>query len=411
MSSAATRASKSGARARCELNRRLQERRPEIEQAALTRVYAIAEPVEAADPLYADGLRSAVSAALDYGFAAIEHGDRQAAAPVPVSLLAQARLAARAGVSLDTVLRRYFAGYTLFGDFLVQEAEGHVELTGAELKRLLRTQATYFDRLVVAVSEEYGREAGNRPAGSQQRRASLVKRLLAGDLADTSSLGYELEAVHVGLVMSGDGAPEAVGALAQALERRLLLVPGGGGIAWAWLGGRSAPDFGELERLAATLLPGNVVLTLGEPAEGLAGWRFTHRQAMAALPVAVRGGGPFVRYREVALLAAVLQDELLVASLCRLYLEPLEEQGDEGGPLQETLRAYVAAHRNTSSAAAKLGASRNTVAARIASIEGRLGRPIASCAADLEVALSLAALKQAPAPSPTEQSPQGLAAI
>ena len=43
-------------------------------------------------------------------------------APVPVALLAQARLAARVGVSLDAVLRRYFAGYTLLGDFLIEEA-------------------------------------------------------------------------------------------------------------------------------------------------------------------------------------------------------------------------------------------------------------------------------------------------
>jgi hypothetical protein len=33
------------------------------------------------------------------------------------------RLAARKGVRLDTVLRRYLAGYTLFGDFLIEETE------------------------------------------------------------------------------------------------------------------------------------------------------------------------------------------------------------------------------------------------------------------------------------------------
>jgi hypothetical protein len=38
-------------------------------------------------------------------------------------LLVQARLAARSDVSLDIVLRRYFAGYSLLGDFLVGEAD------------------------------------------------------------------------------------------------------------------------------------------------------------------------------------------------------------------------------------------------------------------------------------------------
>ena len=114
-----------------DLSTLLRARREEIELAALNRVYAIADPVEVADPQYAEGLKLAVGAALDYGLTALEHNE-ESAPPIPSVLLAQARLAARNRVSLDTVLRRYFAGYTLLGDFLVGEAESELPGSRAE---------------------------------------------------------------------------------------------------------------------------------------------------------------------------------------------------------------------------------------------------------------------------------------
>ena len=57
-------------------------------------------------------------------------------------------MAARHGVGLDTVVRRYFAGYGLLSEFVVEEAEegGLAEKLG--LSRLLRGQAALFDRLI-----------------------------------------------------------------------------------------------------------------------------------------------------------------------------------------------------------------------------------------------------------------------
>src|SRR6185295_7386978 len=105
-------------------------RRPDLEQAALARIKAISDPADVADPDYVDGLRAALASALDYGLAAIEHGEDRAPPP-PAPLLSQARLAARNGVGLDTVLRRYVAGYTLLGDCLVDEAGGQDPGQGA----------------------------------------------------------------------------------------------------------------------------------------------------------------------------------------------------------------------------------------------------------------------------------------
>ena len=96
--------------ARHDLAERLRGRAPEIEGEVMTRVFAIADPDP--DPAYAEGLRTAVCAATAYAIEIVERGEEHAPPPPPI-LLAQARLAARAGVGLDTVLRRYCAGQNL----------------------------------------------------------------------------------------------------------------------------------------------------------------------------------------------------------------------------------------------------------------------------------------------------------
>lgn len=182
-------------------------------------------------------------------------------------------------------------------------------------------------------------------------------------------------------------------ALAAELDRRPLVVCRPDGPVWAWLGGRRALAPGELE----SRLPSKILVVVGEPGEGLAGWRLSHRQAAAALPIARQSRERFVRYRDVALLASVLQDDLLVTSLRQMYLGPLADKGDEG-VLLETLRAYFAAGRNVSSAASALGVNRNTVAGRIRMTEERLGHPVGAAAAELETALRLNCREQGGSP-------------
>lgn len=130
---------------RATLADRLRERLPEIQGAVATRVNAISDPRDVADPAYLEGLSAAGAAAVEYRLAVLEAGERQAPT-VPAVLLAQARLDARDGVPLDTVLRRYYAGSTLFAHFLAEEAE-RAEVPSALLRRLLGEQATLGDRL------------------------------------------------------------------------------------------------------------------------------------------------------------------------------------------------------------------------------------------------------------------------
>jgi hypothetical protein len=119
------------ARSRTELLENLRERRAEIEEAVLNRSHALAGPTESLNPTYQQGLRASITAAIEYGLEVVERGEEHAPPPPPL-LLAQARLAARYGVGLDTVLRRYSAGYVLLSDFLVEEAERRQEAIDPE---------------------------------------------------------------------------------------------------------------------------------------------------------------------------------------------------------------------------------------------------------------------------------------
>jgi DNA-binding PucR family transcriptional regulator len=103
--------------------------------------------------------------------------------------------------------------------------------------------------------------------------------------------------------------------------------------------------------------------------------------------VALRRPRRMTLFRDVALLAAVMRDDLMASSLEQLYLEPLRGGGDDGCTLRDTLRAYLACGCSASSAASALGVNRHTVEGRVRRVELRLGRPLPTWRAEMEVAL------------------------
>lgn len=231
-------------------------------------------------------------------------------------------------------------------------------------------------------------------------KAERVEKLLSGELLDTSRLAYDFDLNHIALVALGSDALEAVGACASAAGPVHLILRRGAKLVWGWVGrGGERLTSEGLDALASDSRDAarrrrdsDTHLAIGEPAQGLAGWRLSHHQARAALAVALRESSPVVRYADVAMLATVLKDELLMNSLQRLYLEPLEGGRDGGEELRRTLRAYFEADRNVSAAAAAVGVTRQAVARRLRSAEERLGRPIAAWSTDLEIALRVEGL-------------------
>ncbi len=314
--------------------------------------------------------------------------------PIPAVLLSQARLAARGGLTIDAVVRRYSACDTLIRDVFTKEAEDACLVEQVKLSDILRVQGILFDRLIAAVSDEHRRES-SRLASPELMRFAIVKGLLAGEARDTAELHYNLDAFHLAAIMKGTGASSVAKGLASALDCVPLVVQGGDGATWAWLGRRMKPDVGRIEELVGSRWPATVNLAIGEPGYGEAGWRQSHKQASAAFLVALRKPGSLIRYAEDPLLFTAMRDDLLSASLRDLYLVPLTAERDGGASLRQTLRAYFAAGRNGAAAAAALRVSRQTIKNRLRAVEDHLGRPLTSCTADLEAALQLHDLAQA----------------
>jgi hypothetical protein len=371
---------------RAELVARLRARCGEIEDTVYNRVLKMADPVEGDDPEYRAYLRATVAESIDYALLGIERGEEWEGT-IPEAAAVQARRAARNGVKLDAILRRYAAGDRLVGEFVVDEA---ARLPNEAMRHLMRAQGPHVDRMMASVATEYMDELERIRRSPAQRIAERVQRLLASDSpVDAAGLDYELDAWHLGLVVTGSRPDVAARTLAAGLNRQSLVVAQGNDSAWAWLGGRERLAVIEVERYQAAGVLGDATLAVGEARRGIEGWRLTHYEARAAQQVMLRRPQPLIQASDVVLLAAVLRDELLAKSLRETYLAPLDDHGDSGLGLRETLRAYFDAGFNAATAAAALEVDRHTVQRRLRKVEEALGRLLHSCHAELEVALVL----------------------
>jgi AcrR family transcriptional regulator len=147
------------------LVRRVRARRGELGEAILARVSAVGVGLATTgDRGYASGLRAALVAAVDYALASIEAG--VCVGRVPEAVRAQARRAARAGVGLDTVLRRYVAGYALLEEAIFErqaDGEDDQSVDSAALREALQIASLVVERLIGEVGEAYRAEVRALP--------------------------------------------------------------------------------------------------------------------------------------------------------------------------------------------------------------------------------------------------------
>src|ERR1017187_4450935 len=184
--------------ARAGVVERLRSRRDELEEAIFARFNEdLLSSSGAEDAEYVTGLRVTIAAAVGYGLQSIAEGGEWSGA-IPVEVVAQARRAAGVGVSLDTVLRRYVVGHTLLEGFVMEEAD-HNDFSGQRgaVRDVLREQASLLDRLLAAITSEYGDELKRATRSPEARRAERVQALLAGSTVDTAVLDYDLDDWHL----------------------------------------------------------------------------------------------------------------------------------------------------------------------------------------------------------------------
>jgi hypothetical protein len=358
---------------------------PEIRQAILDRLYGMEEEAPARDAEYQRGLRETVSCGIDYCIALLEEGIERGP-QIPIALMAQSRLAARQGIPLEMVMRRYMAAKALMCDFILGEAAAGAP-SPALIREALATQEAAFNRLLPLVTEEYRREEQSRERSGDS--FARVRRLLAGELVDPSGLDYDLNRHHLGVVAGSLEAREAIRRLAAETNSRPLIVKANDGEVWAWLGRKEPFDTEAVSRFAADASSPSMPMAMGEPAQSCSGWRLTHRQARAAFSVAQVSPAGYARFAAVAMVVGAAESPLVAASLQELYLSPLQGGGNKSIVLRETLRAYFSADRNSKSAASALDVSRQTVANRLQQVEARIGQPLSMCADAIDAALRM----------------------
>jgi PucR C-terminal helix-turn-helix domain/GGDEF-like domain len=367
---------------------RLRGRREEIHEAVIHRALEVAPPSGQEAPGYVEALRAAIPSAVEHAFDVVEVGEERVG-PTPAPIFVQAAASSRSAVGLEVVMRRYAAGYSTLSDFLQQEI---LAVNGNSVQgytALQRELTALFERFVGEVSATYRQEEARSLPSPGQRRLERVRRLLAGELVDPGGLDYPLDGFHLAVIISGS-EPEAMASqLADRLGRRYLIGESSLGRCAIWLGGSRPFEPAVVDEAVRTMTEAGLRLSLGEPGEGLAGWRRTRRQAEAAHLVTERCEEPVVRYRDVALSAAALRDPDLRHFLIETYVEPLQ---DHPSDLMRTLGAVLERGGNASAAAAALGIARQTVNSRLQIAERLLGRPAIACGSQLETAIQLTRL-------------------
>lgn len=371
---------------RADLANRLRILAPEIEGVIFSRVRGLSEPAADADPEYVAGQRSAIAEALHHGLDSIEKG-REFAAPVPSGTAKQARRAARDGVRLDTVLRRYAAGSRSLEEFVLKEAQG---ISSQMLCQILSDLGPQVDRLMEAVAAEYRAEIEQAGRSSTQRQADHILAFLEShDQVGPVDLDYDFDRWHVGLVLTGRTSGVAVRASSERFGCSLLSMARDDQTEWAWLGSKREFDMRKLTDFLRKHTQDDVSTALGEPRRGVGGWRLTFREAQAALEIMLHRPQKVMRCRDVILESAVMRNDWLTAALVETYLVPLDGRGDASEVLRKTVRAYLGAGRNAATTAVALGVARNTVERRLRSVEEKLGQSLDDCSAQLQVALGV----------------------
>ncbi len=305
---------------------------------------------------------------------------------LPPGLTAAIRYSARHDVPLELLMR----SVTIMGSVFVEFLVGKLNESEAVLvmQYIATWQSRNLDRVLGLFAAEYADELERLNRSPTRALGERVERLLTGGSEDAATLEYQLDAWHIGLVVTGEKMDLVCRRLAETLGCDILIVPGGGeDTLWAWLGAPRQIQFSEFEQSALTTAAA-LRIGAGEPRDGIKGWRLTHQEALAALPVAKLEGQGVVRYSNVSLLASALCDEATGRSLLDRYLKPLDRHRD-ARDLRKTLRVYFDLSCNAVSTASALGVNRHTIQRRLKRVEEAIGEPASARQAEFGVALRL----------------------
>jgi DNA-binding PucR family transcriptional regulator len=337
----------------------------------------------------------------------LQHQIELSAVHAPAASLEYARRRAQRGTPLTALLRAYRLGHTCFSDWLLTELArqaGDTWLITAATLSMSRVVAGYVDQTSEEIVAAYTREREHWLRNRSAARAARVRDLLSGERVDVSAaeatLGYRLRQYHVGLVCwAGDAtaAADNITRLEHAISRIAAKVAGSGdpvfvprdeSSAWAWL------PLGIRDRFDAAAAgedgEDDLHVAFGDAARGVAGFRLTHRQALAAQAVALAAGSApprVVTFGEVAPVAMMLGSADLLRAWVLATLGGLAADDEHHARLRDTLLVFLQSGGSYKTTAEQLTLHKNTVQYRIRKAEESLGRPAAGNRHDIELAL------------------------
>jgi hypothetical protein len=328
------------------------------------------------------------------------------AVQAPAAALEYARRLAQRGTSLTALLRSYRLGHACFSDWflreLAQQADDAPMITAATLS-MTKVVAGYVDQTSEEIVTAYTRERENWLRNRSTVRAARIRDLLSGERVNVSTteaaLGYRLRQYHVGVVCwTGDtaAAVDTITRLEHAVSHVAgkaacpdpVFLPRDVSSAWAWLPLGIRDTFDAAEASTAGV-DGGIHFAFCDAAKGTAGFRLTHRQALAAQAVALATGSPprAVAFGEVAPVAMMLGSADLLRAWVLATLAGLAADDEHHARLRATLLVFLQTGGSYKTTAERLTLHKNTVQYRIRKAEESLGRPVGENRHDVELAL------------------------
>lgn len=344
------------------------------------------------------------SSNLEAALSMVRHGIDASAATAPVTALEHARAMAARGYSVDVMLRFYRVGHAYFSDRVLSRVTDVVadpRLALGVAAELQRYAFAYTDRIASQVAAEYVAELDRIQNRARAARTDAVRALIAGDAIDLGraerTLSHRLTGCQTAYVCwtEGDTDLTRIGAVVGAHlgSAHPLLVPDGARALWGWVATTREPDLeqGGLAALADRI-PRGVRVSIGATAQGAAGFRTSHVQALRSRRIVELSGrdARLTPYAEVALVDTLTGDLELARAFVIAELGALAAVGRREDEERHALLAVLDAQGGLAAAAARLGVHRNTVLQRLRRAEERRGRTAQERVAELHAALRLA---------------------
>jgi sugar diacid utilization regulator len=325
----------------------------------------------------------------------------------PPALGDLARTLARRGLDITVLMKLTRYGHSVFWPAIMETAERAIKDPSARM-RVLTTAferlGKYVEGVLGGAVEIFQQERDLRMRGAHARRREMIESLLSHEEVSVDSasraLGYELRGLHTALALwdsgSGHDALDRLEALVRELAaalgaQRFLSTPSGSRGLWAWLVTDCAP--GPEQRVSISRLEIRLGLgaAVGESGRGVAGFRRSHEEALAAQRIALAGDDhPAVTwYADVEIASLLAHDVRGARALVARELDGLTALDPNSEKLRRTALAYLRCAGSATAAGRALGVHTNTVRYRIEQAEEALGRSLQGQQLPLQLALTL----------------------